>query len=84
MCILPSRSCTVNSTGAEKEADAHAFALPYTAAEIAALHPFVQFYRDHGALLRSGSYYRLAAPGLPLPALRGEVPGHIAWLHTQG
>ena len=121
----------------------------YTAAEIEALHPFVQFYRDHGALLRSGSYYRLAAPdgkgavwaiaaadgseavvfaagapldgrrqplpfarpgaryavqalytggadetthagealaapGLPLPALRGEVPGYIAWLHAQG
>ena len=120
----------------------------YTADEIAALHPFVQFYRDHGALLRSGSYYRLAAPdgrgavwaiaaadgseavvfaagatldgrrqplpfarpgaryavqarytggtdetayaaealaapGLPLPVLRGEVPGYIAWLHAQ-
>lgn len=120
----------------------------YTADEIAALHPFVQFYRDHGALLRSGSYYRLAAPdgrgavwaiaaadgseavvfaagatldgrrqplpfarpgaryavqarytggtdetahagealaapGLPLPALRGEAPGYIAWLHAQ-
>lgn len=26
----------------------------------------------------------LAAPGLPLPALRGEVPGYIAWLHAQG
>ena len=22
--------------------------------------------------------------GLPLPALRGEVPGYIAWLHAQG
>ena len=34
----------------------------YTAAEIEALHPFVQFYRDHGALVRGGELYRLAAP----------------------
>ena len=34
----------------------------YTAAEIEALYPFVQFYRDHGALVRGGELYRLAAP----------------------
>ena len=34
----------------------------YTEAEIEALHPFVQFYRDHGALVRGGELYRLAAP----------------------
>ena len=37
----------------------------YTDAEIKALHPYVQFYRDHGALLRGGDLYRLAAPGRP-------------------
>ena len=43
----------------------------YTAAEIEALHPFVQFYRDHGALVRGGELYRLAAPRRP-----GRGVGH--------
>ncbi len=34
----------------------------YTAAELEALRPFVQFYRDHGALLRTGNVYRLLPP----------------------
>ena len=34
----------------------------YTDAEIERLHPYVQFYHDHGALLRGGDLYRLIAP----------------------
>ena len=121
----------------------------YTDAEIKALHPYVQFYRDHGALLRGGDLYRLAAPdgrgaawaiaaadgseavvfaagrvldgrslplpfarpgvryalhaaytgghaddaadgdalaalGLPLPDLRGDLPGYLCYIKTEG
>lgn len=34
----------------------------YSPEEIANLHPFVEFYRSHGALLRSGDLYRLCVP----------------------
>ena len=34
----------------------------YTDAQIEALHPYVQFYHDHGTLLRGGDLYRLTAP----------------------
>ena len=34
----------------------------YTSQETAALRPFVDFYRAHGALLRGGGLYRLCAP----------------------
>ena len=122
----------------------------YTGAGIEQLHPYVQFYRDHGALLRGGDLYRLAAPdghgaawaiaaadgreavvfaagrvldgrslplpfaradgrytacarytgcaeaaaeydggeltalGLPLPHLRGDVPGYLCYLQQEG
>lgn len=34
----------------------------YTPAQLAELRPFVDFYRAHGALLRTGSLYRLCPP----------------------
>ena len=117
----------------------------YTPQQIRQLHPFVQFYRDHGALLRGGELYRLLPPdghgaawavaapdgseavvfaagrvldgrcltlpfaaagrhytaralytgggseaafageelqllGLPLPQVRGDLPGYLCWL----
>lgn len=62
---ITGRTATVEARMAAALAGTFGFELDltrYSAQEIEALHPFVAFYRAHGALLRGGDLYRLCAP----------------------